>query len=297
LPPTNRQLGRAIQRVVTEETAKSLPSTTSVPEPLPEEQRRLFRELLKLANEQQIPYAVSGAFALQQHTGIWRFTKDLDLFLTAEHLPCALSLLEKAGFGCEICDPVWLAKARRGEFFVDLITGMSNGVIVVDDSWIARSQPATLLGIATRVLAPEELIASKLFVTRRERFDGADIAHIVFALRGQLDWQRILDIAGEHWEMLFWALVLFHYVYPAHANYVPSLIWSDLLQRFQDAISHPDPAAPFRGSLIDEKMFAIDVNEWGLHDVLETQRSLRLRGNADFAEAFKRSAGTELRKL
>lgn len=273
-----------------EETSKLLPSTTSVPEPLPEEQQRLFREVLELCQKHNIAYAVSGAFALQQHTGIWRFTKDLDLFMTAEHLPRALSVLEKAGFTCEVCDPVWLAKARRDEFFVHLITGMSNGVIVVDDSWIERSTPATILGVATRVLAPEELIASKLFVTRRERFDGADIAHIVFALRGQLDWRRILEIAGEHWEMLFWALVLFHYVYPAHANYVPSVIWSDLLERFRDAVAHPDPNAPFRGSLVDDKMFAIDVNEWGMPDILQTHRAVRLRMNTQFAETFKRSA-------
>ena len=280
----------AIQCVVPEEASKSVPSTSSVPEPLPEEQRRLFHELLELCNEQQIPYAVSGAFALQQHTGIWRYTKDLDLFLTLKNLPRALALLERAGYICEVCDPVWLAKARRDEFFVDLITGMSNGVIVVDDCWIERARPAVVLGVTARVLAPEELIASKLFVTRRERFDGADIAHVVFALRGQLDWQRVLQLAGEHWEILFWALVLFHYVYPAHPNYVPALIWSDLLERFREALAHPDPMAPFRGSLVDDKMFAIDVNEWGLDDVLQRHRAARLQANADSVNAFRRIA-------
>lgn len=273
-----------------EETAKSLPTTTSVPEPLPEEQQRLFREMLELCKAELIPYAVSGAFALQQHTGIWRYTKDLDLFLTLANLPRALSILERAGYVCEVCDPVWLAKARRDEFFVDLITGMSNGVIVVDDCWIERAKPAEVLGVTTRVLAPEELIASKLFVTRRERFDGADIAHVIFALRGKLDWQRVQQLAGEHWEILFWALVLFHYVYPAHPDYVPAALWSDLLDRFRNAIAHPDPTAPFRGSLVDEKMFAIDMNEWGLDDILSTQRETRLRANADSVAAFRRIA-------
>jgi Nucleotidyl transferase of unknown function (DUF2204) len=281
---------QAIQCVVPEETAKPVPSTSSVPDPLPEEQQRLFRELLELCKVEKIPYAVSGAFALQQHTGIWRYTKDLDLFLTLANLPLALSALEREGYICEVCDPVWLAKAHRDEFFVDLITGMSNGVIVVDDCWIERAKFAEVLGVRTRVLAPEELIASKLFVTRRERFDGADIAHVVFALRGQLDWQRVLEIAGEHWEMLFWALVLFHYVYPAHPNYVPATLWNDLLERFRNAITHPDPMAPFRGSLVDEKMFAIDMNEWGLEDILQRHREARLEANAESVKAFKRIA-------
>jgi nucleotidyltransferase DUF2204 len=280
----------AIQRVVPEETVKPVPSTSSVPDPLPEEQQRLFRELLELCKAEQIPCAVSGAFALQQHTGIWRYTKDLDLFLTLKNLPQALWVLERAGYVCEVCDPVWLAKAHRDEFFVDLITGMSNSVIVVTDSWIERAQEAAVLGIQTRVLAPEELIASKLFVTRRERFDGADIAHVIFALRGQFDWQRVLELAGEHWEMLFWALVLFHYVYPAHPNYVPSTVWNDLLERFRNAIAHPDPMAPFRGSLVDEKMFAIDVNEWGMEDMLSNHRSARLEANAESGKALRRIA-------
>ena len=52
------------------------------------------------------------------------------------------------------------------------------------------------------MLAAEELIASKLFIARRERFDGADIAHVIYGTKGDLDWQRILRMAGEHWEML-----------------------------------------------------------------------------------------------
>ena len=99
-------------------------------------------------------------------------------------------------------------KAHRDEFFVDLITGMSNAAIVVEDSWIQRAKPAVIHDVSTRVLAAEELICSKLFVTRRERFDGADIAHVIFGTQGKVDWRRVLDIIGENWEMLFWALVL-----------------------------------------------------------------------------------------
>src|SRR6266481_1698099 len=160
---------------------------------VPEEQAGLYREVLTVLEEKRVPYAVSGAFALRHHTGICRFTKDLDVFLTAENAPRALSSLTERGFHCEVCDPVWLAKAHRHGFFVDLITGMSNGVIVVENSWIRRARAAEIYGVPTRVLAPEELLASKLFVTRRERFDGADIAHVIYGTRGKLDWARVFD--------------------------------------------------------------------------------------------------------
>ena len=53
----------------------------------------MFRETLMLLNRCRVPYVVAGAFALQVHTGIWRFTKDIDLFLTPEDVPapCAVS--------------------------------------------------------------------------------------------------------------------------------------------------------------------------------------------------------------
>ena len=162
---------------------------TSSAKPLfPEKQEGMFREALTVLNECAVPYAVSGAFALQRHTGIWRCTKDLDVFLMAENVPTALRCLEAHGFNCEVPDPVWLAKAHRDGFYIDLITGMSNAVITVEHTWIDRSQPAVIAGVKTRVLAPEELLASKVFVTRRERFDGADIAHIILGTRGKLEW-------------------------------------------------------------------------------------------------------------
>jgi len=158
---------------------------------------------------------------------------------------------------------------------------MSNATFCVDDSWIRNSLPASILGVSTRVLAAEELLCSKLFVTRRERFDGADIAHIIYATGGNLDWGRILHLAGEHWEMLLWALVLFRYVYPAQTRFVPAVLWQDLVSRFCRLVLEPDGQGKFRGSLIDENMFAIDVKEWGLDDVLEEYRARRLSKIAD----------------
>src|SRR3954470_258735 len=58
---------------------KPLPVSSSVQPTLPPEQLGFFREVLEMMNEQGFPYVVSGAFALQEHTGIFRDTKDLDL--------------------------------------------------------------------------------------------------------------------------------------------------------------------------------------------------------------------------
>ena len=243
---------------------------------MPKEQVELFRDVLEALERRGVPYTVSGAFALRQHTGICRETKDLDLFVTAANSPMAMDCLRQEGMKCNVIDPVWLAKATRSEYFVDLITGMSNGLIVVDDSWIERSHPAVVYGVTTRVLAPEELVASKIFVARRERFDGADIAHVIYGTLGQFNWRRELELVGEHWEMLLWSLVLFRYVYPGQTHYVPTEIWCELLKRLQREIQNPNPEAKFRGSLVDDNMFAIDVNEWELPNLLAERREERL---------------------
>jgi hypothetical protein len=237
--------------------------------------RTLFCEVLGHLNEVKLPYVVAGAFALQHHTGIWRNTKDLDLFLTAQAVSEALKHLEEQGFQIEICDPVWLAKAHRDGYYVDLITGMSNAIITVDQSWIDHASESMVLGMPVRVLAAEELIASKLFVNFRERFDGADIVHIIYGTQGRLDWTRLRQLAGDHWELLLWELVLFHYVYPTKQHYVPREVWNDLLARLRSQLDSPSPQVSFRGSLIDEKMFAIDVQEWGLENLLQEKRELR----------------------
>ncbi len=266
---------RAIQDSVLNSADKPLPVSSSIEPDFAEDQKKLFREVLQLLNDRGVPYVVSGSFALQAHTGIWRDTKDLDLFLCAEDVPAALRYLKEDKFETSVADPVWLAKAHRGEFFVDLITGMSNGAIIVDQSWIDRAYPARVLGVPVKILAPEELIASKLFVTRRERFDGADIGHVIYGTQGRLDWGWLLQLVGEHWEVLLWVLVLFHYVYPAHAAFVPQAIWDDLLGRLQRELQNPNPQARFRGSLIDPNMFSIDITEWGLDDVSGEYRQRR----------------------
>lgn len=252
------------------------PRTSSLPAEVPEEQVELFRDVLEALERGRVPYAVSGAFALRQHTGICRQTKDLDLFVTTANRAGALECLRQEGMECDVVDSVWLSKARRGEHFVDLITGMSNGLIVVEDSWIERAHSAVVYGVTTRVLAPEELVASKIFVARRERFDGADIAHVIYGTSGEFDWNREMELVGEHWEMLLWSLVLFRYVYPGQSDYVPSEVWCELLRRFEREIRSPNPEATFRGSLVDDSMFAIDVNEWELPNLLAERRAQRL---------------------
>lgn len=248
------------------EGGTELPVTSSEEPMWAPEAYACYQGVLRGLLQANVAFAVSGGFAFHHHTGIWRTTKDLDLVTPPDAVPHAFEVLVQEGFETYIQDPVWLAKARRGDYFVDLITGVGNATLTVEQSWIDRSQEDEVLGILCKVLPAEEMIASKLFVTRRERFDGADIAHLLKACARTLDWDRLRKLTEAHWQMLFGELVLFAYIYPARTGDIPRSVWSDLIERFQNSVFNPQTAQPFRGTLIDPRMFAIDVNEWGERD-------------------------------
>jgi hypothetical protein len=113
-------------------------------------------------------------------------------------------------------------------------------------------------------------------------------------MKGKLDWNRVLELAGEHWEMVLWALVLFRYVYPGQTHYVPPPLWQDLLGRYMHEIQHPDPNARFRGSLVDDNMFAIDMKDWGLDDIESEYRAevLQKRPTPECPPVQQRPTGT-----
>jgi hypothetical protein len=105
-----------------------------------------------------------------------------------------------------------------------------------------------------------------------------------------LDWGRILELAGEHWEIVLWELILFRYIYPAHGDFIPDALWQGLLSRYQELLAHPDRKAPFRGSLVDANIFSIDVNDWGLEDVQAEYRARQLEKQCRFSRQPSASA-------
>jgi hypothetical protein len=246
-----------------------LPVTSSEEPSWAPEAAECYQGVLRGLLQSNVPFAVSGGFAFHHHTGIWRITKDLDLVLPPDAVPRAFEVLVREGFETYVQDPVWLAKARLGDYFVDLITGVGNATLTVDSSWIDRAAEDDVLGIRCKVLPVEEMIASKLFVTRRERFDGADIAHLLKECAETLDWDHLRQLTKPHWQMLYWHLILFAYVYPDRVNAIPDSVWTDFATCFHRAVALPQSSEPFRGTLVDPKMFAIDVNEWGERDLYQ----------------------------
>ena len=231
------------------------------------EEGRIYGEALDALDRADLSYMLGGALALNTYTGIWRDTKDLDVFVPERRVARVLDALQRAGFETEIAEPHWLAKARKEEIFVDVIHANDSGAVTVDEYWFANAEEIEVLGRRVRVIPAEEMLLSKIFVASRDRWDMSDVLHLIFARRGELDWERILAGVGEHWELLLAYLHLYRYVYPNHTSYLPRWVLDLLLKRYEAEIEAP-PRGPlrFRGTLLDDVSFGVDVAAWGLPD-------------------------------
>lgn len=237
--------------------------------------RRVAAELVQAG----VPFLVGGAFALGYYTPVARDTKDLDLFVRPAHARWALDVLGAAGFTTELPFPHWLGKARSEDGFVDVIFSSGNGVAVVDDEWFHHAETARVMGMRLPLCPPEEMLWSKAFVFERERFDGADVMHLLRDRGPRLDWERLLRRFGRHWRVLFAHLILFGYVFPKERACIPGWVMEEFEGRLERELggtgaSPPEPAQAgvpsdaniCQGTLLSREQYLVDIEHLGYED-------------------------------
>jgi hypothetical protein len=230
-----------------------------------------------------VDFLVAGAYALFEYTGIFRDTKDLDVFIRERDLEDAFRVLERSGFRTEILDPTWLGKGYRGEWFVDLIFSSGNGVAAVDDLWFEHARAARVMGVDVKLAPPEEMIWSKAFVLERERFDGHDVSHLLRSMGEELDWDRLLYRFDRYWEVLLSHLVLFRFAYPGERSKVPDRVVLELVRRLTDEIGTDHPRPLCRGNLISRVQYEHDLQALGYEDGRRWDEVARRDGNGGTA--------------
>jgi hypothetical protein len=202
--------------------------------------RVFYREAMEVLNRAGVPFLVGGAFAFIHQAGIDRSTKDLDIFARPRDVQRLLEACAAAGYETELVFSHWLAKIRSPEGFIDVIFSSGNGVATVDDWWFEHATSERVLGVPVKIAPPEETIWSKAFVMERERYDGADVVHLILAHGERLDWQRLLARFGPHWRVLLAHLVLYGFIFPSERSRVPKWVMQDLMKRMETEQSEPD---------------------------------------------------------
>jgi len=238
----------------------------SVFEELEPQTSRFYVNALDALRRARVPYLLGGAYALAHYTGIVRHTKDLDLFVRPADALRTLETLARAGYRTEMTFSHWLGKAFSGDDFVDVIFCSGNGLCSVDDGWFAHA--VALEAHGPHLLCPaEELIWQKTFIMERERFDGADVLHLLRARGPALDWDRLLVRFGAHWSILLGHLIFFSFVYPAERDKVPAHVVDALLERWHNEMRHADGGENIcRGTLLSRMQYLSDTERWGYQD-------------------------------
>ncbi len=240
---------------------------TLEPNRLNEDTAQFYARSLTLLNQAELPYLVGGAYALAQYTGIERHTKDLDIIIQRDDRDRVLNVLEAAGYRTEVPFPHWLAKVFGDHGFIDVIYNSGNGLSEVDDEWFANVAISELFGVPISLCPVEELIWSKGFVQERERFDGADVIHLIRFLGATLDWRRLLRRFGTHWRVLYGHIVLFGFVYPNERDLVPRWVMNELADRLRAENDAPLPQeAICFGTTLSREQYLTDVTQWGFRD-------------------------------
>jgi len=249
-----------------------------------------YVDAIRILRKASIRFLVGGAYALREYTGVVRDTKDFDVFLHPQDVKAALAAFRSAGYRAEIAFTHWLAKVHYGENFIDIIFRAGNGLCDVDELWFRGDEKCELLGEEVHLVSPEEMIWQKAYIMERERFDGADIAHLLRSCAADIDWEHLLKRFAGDWRVLASHLLLFGFIYPAERHLVPASVMSRLLTSAQEETADPRSGDKVcQGTLVSRAQYLPDIERWGYQDA----RTIRGAISAEEIEAWTNAIGIE----
>jgi len=155
---------------------------------------------------------------------------------------------------------------------VDLVFSSGNGTCAVDDGWFENAVETQVLGMPVKIVPCEELLWQKAFIMERERFDGADIVHMLRARGSELDWDRIIGRFGTYWPLLYTYLVFFHFVYPSEIQSIPATVLDELARRMSDLRAAGQADRVCQGTLVSRAQYLLDIGQYGYADARLTPR-------------------------
>jgi len=163
-------------------------------------------------------------------------------------------------------------------------------VAAVDQLWFDYAVDGVVFDVDVKLIPAEEMIWSKGLIMERERFDGADVAHVIHAVGDRLDWRRLIDRYAHLWRALYAHLVLFGFIYPSKRSQVPAWVMAELGARMADETMQPDANEKIcYGTIISRQQYLTDIGKWGYKDA-----RLRPLGNMNEEEIAHWTAGIDV---
>lgn len=207
--------------------------------PIPAPQWTVYREVIAQARERGISFALGGGFAVSVYTGLWRNSKDLDVYVLPKDREEMVGITQRIGLADyherAPYDRTWIYRSCKDEIIVDIMWAMANHRAPVDEGWLLRGAAVRVNDEHVHVLPVEEMIWDKLYVLQRDRCDWLDALNLLYAAGSTIDWQYLFRRVGSDAPLLRALLSVFTWVSPGRAGALPRWIW--------DAMALPPPEA------------------------------------------------------
>ncbi len=214
------------------DTQAEQPPRADLSELIPHHEWALHRRVIELAAERGFAFALGGGLAFSAYSGRWRNTKDVDLFIRPADRDAMVQVTLDAGFLDYFdkleYDRTWIYRAYLDDVIVDLIWTMPNHRLEVDEDWQTRGWEIVVHGLRVRLIPPEELIWSKLFVMQRDRCDWPDLLNLLYGVGPEIDWDHLLERLGSDVPVLAGLMSLFRWLCPERARDLPEELWPRL---------------------------------------------------------------------
>jgi hypothetical protein len=138
--------------------------------------------------EANIPFLLGGSLASWARGGP-ETRHDLDLMIKEEDVEAALEALERVGMRREDPPEEWLVKAWDGDVLVDLIFHPKG--MPITDEVIERGEEMAVLSMHMRVMALEDVMATKLLAISEHHLRYESLLAMSRALRERIDWPAL----------------------------------------------------------------------------------------------------------
>jgi hypothetical protein len=140
--------------------------------------------------EADIPFLLGGSLASWARGGP-ETRHDLDLMIREQDVEAALEALEAVGMRRDDPPEEWLVKAWDGNVLVDLIFHPKG--MPITDEVIARGEEMAVLSMQMRVMALEDVMATKLLSLTEHQLRYESLLAMARALREKIDWQQLRE--------------------------------------------------------------------------------------------------------
>ncbi|MEU3298978.1 nucleotidyltransferase family protein [Streptomyces sp. NPDC006678] len=144
------------------------------------------KQVAALLKEAGCPFALAGSVAAHAHGVPAVLQHDTDFCIRREDVDEVVGTLGDGGIEIVAAPEDWLVKARAGGEQIDLIFELSHRRVT--DELLARATVLPVDSVRMPVLAPYDLLSSRLAALTEQHCDFGPVLTIARTLRERIDW-------------------------------------------------------------------------------------------------------------